>query len=174
MPYQFQVYPSSTIAARHRYRGFVLQYSTFTTPVAVSDRYSPKGFLVGTQASNKVVAADGTRYLPSSGLLDFDYTPGPTLFGAFTDSGPTFHGSTAYGRGSSTVLSPQNQQLSARHGARDRMQVGYYDGHAAIMTLKQAWKDPYPWWPGGSVFNGSEATPESQAFLNTLDKRKIP
>lgn len=174
-PYQFHVFPSATAANRNKYKGVALQFSTFTGPVTVPDRYVPRIDQVGTQASNKVMAADGTRYLPTDGVLDFDFTAGPSLFGSFTDSGPTFHRSTAYGRATTSALTPQNQQLSARHGSRDRsMNVGYYDGHVTIMTLREAWKDPRPWWPGGSLFNGVDATPESQQFLNTPDKRKIP
>jgi prepilin-type processing-associated H-X9-DG protein len=153
----------------------VLRYSTFTGPVIVNPKYAPRLEKVGVQASNKVFAADGTRYLPSAEqILDFDLTADPTFFGSFTDSGPTFHGSAAYGRASSGALTPQNQQLSARHGTRDRMNVAYYDGHVAITTLRDAWKNPVPWWPGGSTFNGIQATPESQQFLNTPDKRVIP
>jgi hypothetical protein len=32
------------------------------------------------------------------------------------------------------------------------------------MKQKQAWTDATPWYPGGSIYNGTSGTVESQAF----------
>jgi prepilin-type N-terminal cleavage/methylation domain-containing protein/prepilin-type processing-associated H-X9-DG protein len=174
-PYQFYVYPNRAAAERARYRNVTLQFSTFTTPVTVPDSFVPSLNKIGLQASNKVMFADGTRYFDrDTQVLDFDWSAGRHLFGSFTDSGPTFHGSTAYGRQPTGAKAPENHRLSMRHGNKDRMNVAYWDGHVALMTNAEAWRDPRPWWPGGSVFNGGSATPESQAFLNTPSQRIIP
>lgn len=60
------------------------------------DSYESKMRNVGTPA-RKVFAADGTRYLAASLVLDHDVSPFPSQFGSFTDSGGWWSGSTAYG-----------------------------------------------------------------------------
>jgi hypothetical protein len=54
------------------------------------------------------------------------------------------------------------------------MNTGRFDGSVAYVTLKQAWANPDPWWPTGSVFTfrvGGDggATPES---IETMNSRK--
>lgn len=150
-----------------------LKYDEHMTPVRVNDRYRPRLDLLGVQPSNKVLAADGTRYYdPLDRVLDFDIDPNPGFAGSFLDGGPIFQRSTPYGRGFGGY--PLNVQLSFRHGKREQFNVAYWDGHVRNMRNAEAWKDPRPWYPGGSVFNGINATPESQQFLNTADKRNIP
>ncbi|MFN0136325.1 MAG: type II secretion system protein [Phycisphaerae bacterium] len=63
--------------------------------------YSPKRDQVGV-AARKVAAADGTRYLDTDDVLDFDvnYTNtsgGRQLYGAFTSAGAWWAGATEYG-----------------------------------------------------------------------------
>lgn len=180
-PASFHYLPSSFEANldRNKFRysatsGLTTLKYGFEQPVKVNDRFRPRLDLLGVQPSNKVLVADGTRYYdPNDRVLDFDITPNPTgIYGSFLDGGPTFQGSTPYGRG--FAGSPVNLALSFRHGKRDQFNVAYWDGHAANMRNAEAWKDPRPWYPGGSLFNGINATPESQQFLNTPDKRKIP
>ncbi len=158
-PASFHYYANSTVAARYRYQGTVLKYG-FPTPVSVNPNYVPRLDKVGTQASNKVFAADGTRYYDPP-RLDFDIDPNPGIYGSFTDSGPIFHQSTAYGR--THPGNPINIKLSFRHPGQ-RMNLVYFDGHAGDMSAQQAWKDATPWYPGGSIFTAGQATPESQAF----------
>jgi hypothetical protein len=139
-----------------------LFYDAFRTPVAVPDRYRPSINLLGVQASNKIIAADGTRYFDNAtGRLDFDINPDPSIFGSFLESGPIFQSSTAYGR--SGPGAPTNQKLSFRHPS-STLRVVYYDGHVETMKQKQAWTDATPWYPGGSIYNGTSGTVESQAF----------
>jgi len=178
-PYQFHVFPNGVPAAQRTYRAGTasvpLWASTFNDPVTVSARYRPRLDLLGLQPSSKVTAADGTRYLPSdTRQLDFDYTTAGTIFGSFMDSGPTFQRSAAYGRGPSAALSPQNRQLSIRHGGKDRINVGFWDGRVESMSASKAYTDPRPWWPGGSFFTGSDATPEAVALLTRAQDRIIP
>ncbi len=143
----------------HRYRGIDM-YFGFDTPVAVPLGYAPRLDLVGTQPSKKVLAADGTRYFDPP-RLDFDISPAPGIYGSFTDSGPIFHASTAYGRAHAGF--PINVALTFRHGNKS-INCVYFDGHVGSMTAAQAWKDATPWYPGGSIYNGNNGTPESQAF----------
>jgi prepilin-type N-terminal cleavage/methylation domain-containing protein/prepilin-type processing-associated H-X9-DG protein len=168
-PSAFHYFASATAAARRRHQGptgslIILKYDAFGTPVRVHDRFLPRLDFVGTQPGNKVLAADGTRYYDySQGVLDFDPDPNPNIFGSFTESSPTFHRSTAYGRGVVGGASGINWRLSFRH-ANNTMKVAYFDGHVGQMTSKQAWEDATPWYPGGSIYVGANGTPESQSF----------
>ena len=169
-PASFHYFANATAAAAAKYKGQTLKYS-FTTPVAVVSSYVPRLDRVGAQASNKVLAADGSRYLEADGRLDFDVTPNPSIYGSFTDSGPTFTDSTAYGR--TGPGKPNNVKLSFRHN-KEFFNVLYFDGHASSMKNTQAWKDATPWYPGGSVFNGTSATPESIQFHSTPSSKILP
>lgn len=166
-PGPFHLYPNATQAARFRPLGpnglplSVIPRSGFNTPVAVSSTYVPRFDKVGTQLSNKVLLADGTRYLTAQQVLDFDITPNPVWYSSFTDPGPIFNGSQAYGRGGEG--SPNNYKLSFRHPS-EKMNVVYYDGHAGDMGVTQARKDAVPWYPGNSIYTGGQASQESQSF----------
>jgi prepilin-type N-terminal cleavage/methylation domain-containing protein len=171
VPETFHYMPTRAVAEANTYRGFVLYYG-HDQPALVPAMYRPRTDLLGVQPSQKVVLADGTRYLDDVAAgLDFDPRPSQQQFGAFVDGGPIFNGSTPYGRAFHTA--PSNIKLSFRHPG-DTFDVGYWDGHVSRMKSLDAWKNPYPWYPGGSIFNGTDGTPESVAFLNTIAKRKIP
>ena len=130
--------------------------------------------------SRKIAAADGTRYLDSSGLLDHDVLPAPDLFGSFTDSGGWWWGATAYGAaqgtqtwGNQTIGYAQpggglNLPLSYRHGCYDRgrvtksvrdnigtMNAMFFDGHVAKMSDRASRELVY-WYPSRSVVTKPE------------------
>lgn len=159
-PSSFHYFGSTTAANANRYRGITLK-SSAGTPVRVSDSYRPRLDLVGAQPASKVYLADGTRFL-SQGVLDMDISPNPTVNGSFLDPGPIVQASTAYGRGNAE--SPANTVLSFRHrriGASGAMNIAYFDGHVDGLMQTQAYTNAAAWYPGGSVFGGSGATPES-------------
>ncbi len=158
------------VQKRKRYRGISLKHDPFTTPVTTSPNYIPRLDRIGTQPAYKGYVLDGTRYY-ASGLLDFDVSTNPDFFGSFTDSGPIFHQSTAWGR--AFAGAPNNTRLSIRHGKKERVNVAYLDGHAASLKAKEMYTDANRWYPGGSLFTNSGATPESQAFHNTPDKKQL-
>ncbi len=173
-PASFHYFPSGTPASARQYQSpagpFTLSYTSFSTPVTVPLSYRPRLDLVGTQPSNKVIVSDGTRYLDT--FLDFDITPKPSIYGSFTDAGPIFNGSAAFGR--DRPDSPKNWQLSFRHPGNS-INVAYYDGHVGSMKNTQAWKDATPWYPGGSVYNsGGVGTPESQQYHGVQGREVIP
>ncbi len=167
-PSSFHYLPSIQVAqaSQSRYQGRILKYDAFRQPVAVPENYRPRISQVGLQASNKVLSADGTRYF-ENGTLDYDISLNPGTFSSFLSSGPIFDRSTAYGR--RHVGSPTNHRLSFRHPA-DTMKVLYFDGHVGTLKNTEAWKDATPWYPGGGIFNGVSATPESAAFHQNGDK----
>jgi prepilin-type N-terminal cleavage/methylation domain-containing protein/prepilin-type processing-associated H-X9-DG protein len=155
---------------QNAYQGTQLR-TGFGTPVQVPASYRPRRDRIGNQASNKIFVADGTRFYTGS-IVDFDWGARPGIYAAFTSSGPTFNDSREYGRLPNGV-SPTNYKLSARHTS-ETMNCGYFDGHVAVMKLKQAWTDPYPWFPGGSTYNGGSGTPESQQFMAGRPSLRIP
>lgn len=127
--------------------------------------YRPREDLVGVEPSNKVLAADGTRfYSYQTKILDFDPSPTAEYFSSFGASGPIYHASTEYGRAAPfNDGSDTNVKLSARHGGR--INVVYWDGHVESMAMTEAWTDPVPWYPGKTLFQGTNATPESKEFF---------
>ncbi len=129
-------------------------------------RYMPREDFLGIQVSSKVLAADGTRYYDfAKRVLDFDASAMAENFSSFSDSGPIFHGSRAYGREPlGHDGSRHNIKLSARH-ARSSINAARWDGHVSNMTIQEAWTDPAPWYPGRTQYLGHSATPESKAFF---------
>ena len=131
-----------------------------------SSSFKQKITQVGTQPSNKVLAADGTRYASPVEGLDFDPNHNPDHFGSFTDNNPIIDGSTAYGANPfipGSVLVPTNQQLSFRHS--EGMNRAFFDGHVSYTTQLDASTDPNPWWPTGSEWTGESATESSIEFM---------
>jgi prepilin-type N-terminal cleavage/methylation domain-containing protein/prepilin-type processing-associated H-X9-DG protein len=169
-PAAFHLYPSQRSAQSHTKDGVTPLYDTFQQPVKVNDGYEPRLDKIGTQASNKVFAADGTRYFNDSNYLDYDIDPNPSQFSSFDDPGPILQISTAYGRGGPGA--PFNLPLSFRHNKT--MDVAYYDGHTSKLKQIDAWKDAVPWYPGNSLFNGVGATYESGNFYTTPSSRHLP
>lgn len=169
-PSAFHYFPQGTPDSQRRYQGVLLQNVTIGTPVAVRSGFRPRLDQIGTQASNKIVVADGTRFLPASRLLDFDPDPFPRYYGSFMDPGPIFHDSAAYGR-LRFPATGDNWKLSMRHAGT--MNAAFFDGHAANIKAAQAWKDATPWYPGGSRYVGGSGTPESSSY-HSGDNTLIP
>ena len=167
-PASFHQWANEEVAERRQYKGVTLRFS-WETPVRVPDAYTPRLDFIGLQPSNKVLLADGTRYYDERTMvLDFDITPNTEYYGSFTASGPIFDGSREYGKISAE--DPTNWLLSFRHPGHT-INAAYFDGHVASMGTGKAWSDAAPWYPGGSVFNGENATVESIEFYK--DKGKV-
>lgn len=134
------------------------------------DRYVSKLNAVGSPAE-KVAAADGTRYLSETGILDHDVSPFPTYFGSFSASGAWWQGSTEYGVSDGTktwdggtVSEPspsngRNMSLSYRHtnpnGNGNALTNGgtinalFFDGHVERLNDKES-RDIRLWYPKGA------------------------
>lgn len=173
---------TAQIPGVHTYRprdvstGNVQLYSAFDNPATLPLSYVPRLDRVGIQTSNKIVAADGTRFLntdnPNALYFDFDASPKPSIYGSFTASGPIFRESREYGRDLAGGRL-QNVRASFRH-AGNSINAGYFDGHVSGMTSTQAWTDPTPWYPSGSLWApGGVATPESVAFMSGQEGKPI-
>ncbi|MBX3363211.1 MAG: type II secretion system protein [Phycisphaeraceae bacterium] len=143
------------------------KWDTFQSPVRSNDRFlhqltSP----AIVSASEKALFADGTRYF-AGGLLDIDPSPSPTIYSSFSDGGPSFRSSVAYGKDSPQDSTGTNIQLSFRHPGQ-KFNVAYFDASVRSMTSKEAWGNPSPWYPSGSVVTGNSDLPEEarQRFPN--------
>lgn len=137
-------------------------------------RYRPRLDMIGVQPSNKVLSHCGTRYFDiGRRILDFSIGTTPRFFGSFTSSSPSFHESNEFGRDrwrrDGSVRDQTNVQLTFRHPG-DRINVGRFDGSVDSMSSTQAWSDPVPWWPGGSVYRGGTPTPEVAQRYNNDDR----
>ncbi len=139
--------------------------------VATPVDYNPRLFQVGTNASEKIAFSDGTRfYAGDSGTLDFDINPLPSIYGSFTTSGPSYHQSTAMGRARWGNGDETNVDLTFRHPGRTA-NVAYFDGHVSDMKATEAWSDPTPWYPSGSIYTGDGSpTPEMQQNFSNGDE----
>lgn len=136
-----------------------LQWDDFGQPCVTPKNFEPRLDRVGIQPSSKILIADGTRYWTGQ-VLDFDVAPAPNLYGSFTDPGPIFDGSTAYGK---SPEDPRNGwKFSLRHPSNSCNAV-FFDGHAARVSYEDAFSDVKLWYPGGSIFNGARATREARA-----------
>ena len=124
---------------------------------------------VGTVMSQKIMAADGTRYWtdPGEGLVEgltINPTTAPRFYGNFTESTPTFDGSVAWGRNSSPSPSRTNLELSMRHG-EGRVNALYFDSSVRAISQQDMWTDPNPWHPTGTVWIDGDNTEESIEFM---------
>lgn len=129
-----------------------------------SDSYRPNIAHVGTVPSQKVMFADGTRYLSEDGLLSLDINP-TSPFHDFASAGPIAHASPAYGR--SHAGAPDSLDLSFRKKGGSGLYASMFDGSVRFFTREQAWTDPTPWYPTGSVWTGIGATPESAQWVKS-------
>ena len=131
--------------------------NTFTTPVRINPTFRPRLDFVGTQPSEKIMIANGTRYY-ENGELDFDGRTAPQLYGAFTTSSPILRVSAAYGDGAPDPTGT-NKLLSYRHGGT--INVTYFDGHVSNLTEEQSKSDPTAWYPSGSTWTGGNAAQQA-------------
>ncbi len=129
-------------------------------------RYKSRTNQVGTPAE-KIAVADGTRYLPWRGFLDFDYHQDPEWFGAFTSAGGWWRGSIAYGddrRFNANQSGGKNLPLSFRH--QDGIAALFFDGHVERLSRTQARKIDY-WYPrGGKVVKAVEGYTDYDTYNN--------
>lgn len=130
---------------------------------------TPKGFRnridqVGNP-SQKIMVADGTRYVDTDLTLDFDASPTATTFGAFTEGTPQWKGNTAYGVDGPGE--PSNLRVSFRH-PNSSLNAVFFDGHTENLSQKEVWTDMSRWAPTGSLVVGSQLsglTDEAQEWV---------
>jgi len=162
---------------RSRYGGEPYQWagnpaSTVTHPNSRDPEYRDSNFRprldrVGPILSDKVIAMDGTRYVDSGPLLDFDPDYSPRTFGAFTSGTPQWTGSTAYGE--SGPGSPLNIELSFRHIGTS-LNMAFFDGHVANAGQQEVYERVDWFHPTGMKIIDVRSTPTAtQAKWNDND-----
>lgn len=125
----------------------------FPNPVTVPRSFIPRLDKIAAPSS-KIAIADGFRYFDTS-TIDFDASIIGGTYGSFTDTGPIYKSSTAYGLpGDGNRSDGQNIPLSYRHNGK--MSAAHWDGHAEMFTGDQS-RDPTLWYPTGSIFTGVDA-----------------
>lgn len=132
----------------------------FSSPAVSPRDFRPRLDRVGIQLSQKILIIDGTRYLQDT-TLDFDINPKPGIYGSFSDN-PAFHRSTAYGYSTASPSGGNGPKLSVRHPNKT-LNVSFFDGHAQAMKYEELMREPKYVYPSGSVYNGSDGTPEAIA-----------
>lgn len=135
--------------------------------VRTSRSFRPRINLVGNP-SEKIIVADGTRYLASGNVLDFDIAPVTGSANAtFTSGTPQWTGNVAYGQASFQGTSPLNQELSFRHPG-ESINAAFFDGHTENLSKTEVWTDMSPWAPTKSLVVGSalsDLTQEAQEWV---------
>ena len=139
-------------------------------PAIAPPNFRPVLDRVGTSPSGKVLHADGTRFVDSDGLVSITASVDSMVNGNFGTLGPILDSSNAYGR--SAFGAPFNLDLTFRQD--DGIHTTMFDGAVRFMTRVQAWTDPAPWYPGGSVFTGEGATAESIEFADANYEGILP
>lgn len=145
------------------------------SPAIASSVKTPRGFRnrmdqVGTSPSQKIVVADGTRYVTNTKILDFDASPNADTFGAFTSGTPQWTGNVAYGAGADGA--PDNLSLSFRH-PNNSLNAAFFDGHTENLVQEEVWTDMSKWVPSGSVVPNSAVsglTVQAQEWLEDLSE----
>ena len=181
MPAHFQFFGTSlsnvvlTSPASGSTAGIKAQTAS-TSWEAYHTTYKPVLSQVGNP-SQKIAAADGTRYLDETGIVDFDPNPTPGYFGSFTSSGAWWCGSTEYGvKGGSRnwnnrpvnasgdpPAQGKNLELSYRHGStrgaglsgactdnRGQINALLFDGSVQRYGDKRS-RNPVFWYPKGTI-----------------------
>lgn len=171
------------LAGRREWARFRTQYDLenrdgpFDQPFSAPRTYRWRVSQAGVQTSAKALVMDGTRYYTSTDGVDTDISTVPGLYGPFSDGGPTYNASRAYGRsefaaigrGTSAIQTGDqtNRSLSIRHN--DGVNIGYFDGHVAYVGQQDLYSDPVPFHPGGSQYNGGTATREIASLYEVGD-----
>jgi prepilin-type N-terminal cleavage/methylation domain-containing protein/prepilin-type processing-associated H-X9-DG protein len=131
----------------------------FADPATISKNYVPQITKIGIQPSNKVLAADGTRYWDTD-HLDFDINPAPVYFSSFTDT-PSYYPSRAYGYGLPSTDAPnhENVKMSFRHSGN--INACFFDGSVRTLSSDLAWRKVEYWYPSGSTYTRIDSPPGS-------------
>ncbi|GAB5495374.1 MAG: hypothetical protein Phyf2KO_04540 [Phycisphaerales bacterium] len=156
-------------------------------PAIGSNVKTPHGFRnrinqVGPSPSQKIVVADGTRYVDNTKALDFDASAGAGTFGIFTSGTPQWTQNVAYG--ADGPGRPFNLPLSFRHPG-ESLNAAFFDGHTENLSKEEVWTDMSKWAPSGSIVpDGAigDLTEQAQNYVEELsdgstvgiDGKKLP
>lgn len=112
--------------------------------------YRPRVENVGASASQKVMFADGTRFVESNGLTDIDIDPTPGLFGNFVSGFFALESETSYGRTRPGILASARRPGFSGNVDDRVLFISFYDGSARPVSVTNAKARPDWWAPTGS------------------------
>lgn len=112
--------------------------------------YRPRIDNIGTSTSQKVMFADGTRYVDFSGSIDIDIEPTPSLFGNFLSGFFASESEVAYGRDWPGLPYSARRQGLGQDLDNRVLFITFYDGSTRSATVAQAKARPDWWAPTGS------------------------
>jgi len=118
--------------------------------------------------SYKVLVTDATRYLTDDGLLDFDISNDPGVFGSFLVNTPIWTGAREWRRSGSGYAGHDN--LSIRHSSNSVINASFFDGSTGTLTRREIYGEPKHWHPRGAEFVANDATDESIANYEPGDR----
>ena len=112
--------------------------------------YRPLIDNIGASPSQKVIFADGTRFVESNGLTDIDIAPTPAVFGSFVSGFFANESETSYGRTRPGIFaSARRAGLSGNVDDRV-LYISFFDGSARPVSVTNAKARPDWWAPTGS------------------------
>ncbi len=140
---------------------------SFSGPVNPQNQYLPSYKPRIDQVKNatsKISLADGFRYMTLSNTIDFDASPGGSIYGSFTSSGAVFRDSAEYGDETSQASgSSHGGQLIASYRHAGKMNATMWDGHGETLTKQQS-RNPTLWYPSGYRFTNVTAHADAAGF----------
>jgi len=126
-------------------------YAQTRSTAVISSGYAPRADKL-RNASQKIFAGTGTRYIQTSGLPSTNGAYQVGSYGDFCTSGAGFRGSNAYGDMHPDSMG-LNLPISYRHSGR--MVAAMWDGSSRQLDMEES-RDVKWWFPSGSTFTGSE------------------
>ncbi len=132
--------------------------------------YRPRIDHVGPSPSQKVMFADGTRYVDFDHTIDIQLEPTRALLGNFITAFFAYEEETAYGRNRPGIgYSARRQGLGQGVDSRVLF-ITFYDGSTRSATVTQAKARPDWWAPTGSEWvNMNGIAPEASAQYQVGD-----
>ena len=155
-----------------KYGGIPYSFNgTFATMINTPREYRPRIENVGTTLSEKVMFADGTRYVGLNGLTDFDINPTPGAIGNFVSAFFASEHSIAYGRTRPGILASARRPGFSGNVDDRVLFISFYDGSARPVSVTNAKARPDWWAPTGSEwvsFDGVAAEASDQYEVGDL------
>ncbi|GAB5496603.1 MAG: hypothetical protein Phyf2KO_16830 [Phycisphaerales bacterium] len=132
--------------------------------------YRPRIENVGPSLSEKVMFADGTRYVEFSGVVDIESTATPGVFGNFVSGFFASEFETAYGRDRPGIFASARRQGLGNSVDNRVLYISFYDGSTRTSTVTNAKARPDWWAPTGSEWQSLDnVAPEAASQYDVGD-----
>ncbi len=119
--------------------------------------YRPRIENVGTSLSEKVLFADGTRYVDFSGVVDIETTATPVFLGNFVSGFFASDFDTAYGRDRPGIFASARRQGLGKGVDNRVLYISFFDGSTRASSVTNAKARPDWWAPTGSEWRSFDS-----------------